>query len=86
MTIFLEFSLKYDDGAPLKLGPGAKCPPLSTPAKKVTPLWGSLPGFVQLLLNRATKYFLILRSIYTTEVCLVLHESFVSKMRPKYNC
>ena len=26
-AIFLEFSLKYDDGAPLKLGPGAKCPP-----------------------------------------------------------
>ena len=25
-AIFLEFSLKYDDGAPLKLGPGAKCP------------------------------------------------------------
>ena len=26
-AIVLEFSLKYDDGAPLKLGPGAKCPP-----------------------------------------------------------
>ena len=26
-AIFLEFSLTYDDGAPLKLGPGAKCPP-----------------------------------------------------------
>ena len=26
-SIFLELSIKYDDGAPLKLGPGAKCPP-----------------------------------------------------------
>ena len=26
-AIFLEFSLTYDDGAHLKLGPGAKCPP-----------------------------------------------------------
>ena len=33
-AIFLDFNLKYDDGAPLKLGPGAKCPlapPLGTP-------------------------------------------------------
>ena len=26
-AIFLEFSLKYNDGALLKLGPGATCPP-----------------------------------------------------------
>ena len=26
-TIFLEFGLKFDDGALLRLKPGAKCPP-----------------------------------------------------------
>ena len=30
--------------------------------------------------------FLKQRSNYTTEVCLVLYESFVSKMGPKCNC
>ena len=37
------------------------------------------------LINHATKSFLILRNNYTTKVCLVLHELFVSKMRPKGN-
>ena len=41
-------------------------------------------GFVHLLFNRTAKDFL--RSDYTTEVCLVLRESFVSKMGPKCNC
>ena len=40
-----------------------------------------------LLFNRATKTFLyILRSNYTMEVYLMLHESFVSKMGLKCNC
>ena len=57
-----------------------------TYSKKVTPLWGRLLGFVHLLFNCAAKNFLILRSNYAMEVCLVLHESFVSKMGPKCNC
>ena len=51
-----------------------------------SPLWGPLLGFAHLLFNRTTKNFLILRSNYTTEVCLVLHESFVRKTGPKCNC
>ena len=52
-------------------------------SEKVTSLWGRLLGFVHLLFYHAAKNFLILRSNYITEVCLVLHESFVSKTWPK---
>ena len=55
-------------------------------SKKVTSLWGRLLEFAHLLFNCATKNFLMLRSNYTTEVYLVLHELFVSKMGLKCNC
>ena len=51
------------------------------------PLWDRLLGLIaHLLFNQATKNFLILRNNYTMEVCLVLHESFVSKTGTKCNC
>ena len=50
-AIFLEFSLKYDDGAPLKLRPGAKCPPLLPPLG--TPADRTLRPNIQLLYNVA---------------------------------
>ena len=55
-------------------------------SKKVKPLRGHLLGFAHLLFNCATKNFLILRSNYTAEVFLMLHEWFVSKTGPKCNC
>ena len=55
-------------------------------SKKITPLWSRLLGFAHMLFNHATKNFLILRSNYTTKVCLVLFELFVSKTGPKFNC
>ena len=61
---------------------GSQC----TYSKKVMPLWGHLLGFVHWLFNCATKNFFILRSNYTTEVCLMLHEPFVSKAGLKCNC
>ena len=57
-----------------------------TYSKKVTSLWGRLLGFAHLLFNHATKNFLMLRSNYTTEVYLVMHELFLSKIRQKCNC
>ena len=45
-AIFLEFSLKYDDGAPLKLGPGAKCPPYSP---FLAPLIHTYSNYVQVI-------------------------------------
>ena len=55
-------------------------------SKKVTSLWGHLLGLAHLLFNCTTKNFLILGSNYTTEVCLVVHESFLSEKGPKCNC
>ena len=38
-----------------------------------------------LVISLCSKNFLIQTSNWTTEVCLVLHESFVSKTGPKCN-
>ena len=50
------------------------------------PLWDCLLGFTHSLFNRGAKTFPVLRNNHTTEICLVLHESFVSKTGPKCNC
>ena len=43
-------------------------------------------GFAYLLFNHLTKNFLIQRSNYTTKACLVLYESFISKIMLKCSC
>ena len=45
---FLEFSLKYDDRALLKVGPGAKCPPV--------PLLAPLQGICMQYLLHITNF------------------------------